>query len=129
MARLLTALALLLAVTVTLASLTSTAAARSVRLLGDGMTADGASGAAHTIGVITAEGSPSFARSSSGNDEQSRRKLGLIIDTIKWFNEKRNNAPCVCSKAEGLRAETLIQQPPTAAPRNTDGSGVKTESV
>ncbi|CAI5481310.1 unnamed protein product, partial [Closterium sp. Yama58-4] len=75
MARLLTALALLLAVTITLASFASTAAARSVRLPGNGMTADGASGAVDTAGgAITAESAPSFAQRSAG-DEQSRRKL------------------------------------------------------
>ncbi|CAI7870739.1 unnamed protein product [Closterium sp. NIES-54] len=83
MARLLTALVLLLAVTVTLASLASTAAARSVRLLG-------ASGAVDTaVNVITAESAPSGARSR--DDEQSRRKLGWFRNTaekvVSWAND------------------------------------------
>ncbi|CAI5459936.1 unnamed protein product [Closterium sp. Yama58-4] len=104
MARLLTALFLLLAVTVTLASLASTAAARSARLLGGGMTADGVSGAADTIGgVITAESAPSGARPR--DDAQSRRKLGIISDLIKRYNDYKNSRP-----SEGLRAVKLSRQ-------------------
>ncbi|CAI7854375.1 unnamed protein product [Closterium sp. NIES-53] len=70
MARLLTALALLLAFTVTLESFAYTDAARSVRLPGNG-----ASGAVDTAGgVITAKSAPSFAEPSAG-DEQGRREL------------------------------------------------------
>ncbi|CAI5459931.1 unnamed protein product [Closterium sp. Yama58-4] len=70
MARLLTALALLLAFTVTLASFASTAAARSFRLPGNG-----ALGAVNTAGGgITAE---------SAGDEQDRRELIRLRSTAK----------------------------------------------
>ncbi|CAI5459930.1 unnamed protein product [Closterium sp. Yama58-4] len=92
MARLLTALALLLAFTVTLASFASTAAARSFRLPGNG-----ASGAVETAGgVITAESAPSFAEPSAG-DEQDRREL-FHVTPSNCVNARNKD----CSKAAVL---------------------------
>ncbi|CAI7814448.1 unnamed protein product [Closterium sp. NIES-53] len=93
MARLLTALVLLIAVTVTLASLASTAAARSARLLSDGMTTDGASGAVDTAGgAITAESAPSFPQPSAGDEQGRRREL-----VSKSSCDKTRNRDCSIS--------------------------------
>ncbi|CAI7878999.1 unnamed protein product [Closterium sp. NIES-54] len=118
MARLLTALALLLAVTVSLASFASTAAARSDRLRGIAITADGASGAVDTAsGVITAESAPSVAQRSAGDEQGRRRELvGLFLKSDCAAARKKN-----CNSWTHPTEAVLIQQLPSATPSNTGG--------
>ncbi|CAI7814442.1 unnamed protein product [Closterium sp. NIES-54] len=121
MARLLTALALLLAFTVTLESFAYTDAARSVRLPGNG-----ASGAVDTAGgVITAKSAPSFAEPSAG-DEQGRRELQTTqsdcADAIT-----RNCDEFILQEMGLLIHQLIIRK--SSASQTPGGSAVKTGSV